>query len=109
MRWLAAELIREAAFEHLKEELPYSIAVEVVTFDESRPDRVHIEANLLVLRDSQKRIVVGRGGEVVRRISMVARQGIEELLGHPVGLRLFVKIDRDWLRKPRRLASLGYR
>ena len=109
LRWLAAELVREAAFEELKEELPYSIAVEVVTFDESRPDRVHIEANILVLRDSQKRIVVGRGGEVVKRISMAARRGVEDLVGLPVGLRLFVKIDRDWLRKPRRLASLGYR
>ena len=109
VRWLVAELIREAAFEALQQELPYAVAVEVVRFDESRDDRVHIDANLLVVRDSQKRIVVGRGGEVVKRISMAARKGAEELLDMPVGLRLFVKIDPDWLRKPRRIAGLGYR
>jgi len=108
VRWLVAELVREAAFDELSQELPYSIAVEVVRFDESRPDRVHIDANILVIRDSQKRIVVGRGGEVVKRISMAARRQVEDLVGMPVGLRLFVKIDRDWLRKPRRISGLGY-
>ena len=108
LRFLAAELVREAAFAELTQELPYCVAVEVVRYDESKPGRVHIEANLLVLRDSQKRIVVGRGGEVVKKIGMTARPQIEELVGLPVGLKLFVKIDPDWLRKPRRLEGLGY-
>ncbi len=108
LRWLVAELVREAAMGELAQELPYSIAVEVTRFDESRGDRVHIDANLLVIRDSQKRIVVGKGGEVVKRISMAARAQVQELVGLPVGLRLFVKIDPDWLRKPRRISGLGY-
>jgi len=108
LRWLVAELVREAAMGELAQELPYSIAVEVTRFDESRGDRVHIDANLLVIRDSQKRIVVGKGGEVVKRISMAARAQVQELVGLPVGLKLFVKIDPDWLRKPRRISGLGY-
>ena len=108
LRWLVAELVREAAFDELAQELPYSIAVEVTRFDESRPGRVHIDANILVIRDSQKRIVVGKGGEIVKRISMAARHQVQELVGVPVGLRLFVKIDPDWLRKPRRISRLGY-
>jgi GTP-binding protein Era len=108
MRWLCAELVREAAFAHLDQELPYSIAVEVTRFDESRPDRLRIAANLLVARESQKRIVVGRGGAMVKRIGIRARASIEAWLGRPVHLDLFVKVDRDWTRNPRRIESLGY-
>ncbi|MFP8873265.1 MAG: GTPase Era [Myxococcota bacterium] len=109
VRWLAAELVREAAFEELEQELPYAIAVEVVRFDESREGRVHIDANVLVSRDSQKRIVVGSGGQVIKRIGIRARRGIEELLDTRVGLKLFVKVDPRWLKSPKRIASLGYR
>jgi GTP-binding protein Era len=108
LRWLAAELIREAVFEELGQELPYQIAVEVVDFDESRPDLVRIRANVLVLRDSQKRIVVGRGGEVVKAIGTRARHQIERLLDSKVFLELRVKIDPKWLKNPKRIKSLGY-
>jgi GTP-binding protein Era len=109
LRFLAAELVREAAFEELVQELPYALAVEVVGFDESRPDGVRIRANLIVERASQKRIVVGTGGEVVKRIGMRARQEVARLLGAPVHLSLWVVVEPDWCRRPARLEALGYR
>ncbi|MGH0036485.1 MAG: GTPase Era [Myxococcota bacterium] len=108
LRWLAAELVREALFEELGQELPYQMAVEVVEFDESRAELVRIRANVLVLRDSQKRIVVGRGGEVVKAIGTRARAQIEKLVGTKVFLELRVKIDPRWLKNPKRIKSLGY-
>jgi len=109
LRWLAGELVREAAFEALGQELPYSMAVEVIRFDESRRDLVHIHANLLVERNSQKRIAVGTGGEMVKRIGTRARRQIERLLSRRVHLQLFVKVDPRWLKSSKRLKGLGYR
>jgi len=108
LRFLAAELIREAAFEALEQELPYSLAVEVVEYDENRPELVRIRANLLVERASQKQIVIGRGGRVIKRIGTRARQEIEQLVGTKVHLDLWVKVEPKWSRKPNRLKSLGY-
>jgi GTP-binding protein Era len=108
MRWLCAEMVREAVFELLDKELPYSMAVEVLRYDESSPKLVRIAANLLVERDSQKRIVVGRGGSMVKKIGIRARRSIEEWLGRKVHLELFVKIDPDWLKSGRRIEELGY-
>ena len=109
LRWLCAELIREAAFEQLDAEIPYGLAVEVLRFDESRPDGVALEANLLVARESQKRIVVGAGGRMVKAIGMRARKQIERLVGRRAHLRLFVKVDPRWSQSPRRMDELGYR
>ncbi len=108
MRWLCAEMIREAVFELLDQELPYSMAVEVLRFDESNPKIVRIGANLLVERDSQKRIVVGRGGRMIKKIGIRARRAIEAWLGRQVHLELFVKIDPGWLKNERRIEALGY-
>jgi GTP-binding protein Era len=107
-RFLVAEEVREAAFEALSQELPYEIAVEIESFDESRPDLVRIRAKLLVVRESQKRIVVGTGGEMVRRIGTRARHAIERRLGRRVHLELWVKVEPDWIQRPNRLKSLGY-
>jgi len=109
LRWLCAELIREAVFECLDQELPYVMAVEVVQFDESGADRVVIHANLLVARESQKRIVVGAGGRTVKGIGMRSRRSLESLLGTRVRLELFVKVDPGWLKSTRRIHELGYR
>ncbi len=109
LRWLCGELIREAVFQCLEQELPYAMAVEVVDFDESRRDRVVIHANLLVERDSQKRIVVGSGGRTVKGIGMRSRKAIEALLGTRVHLQLFVKVDPKWLKSAQRIHELGYR
>lgn len=108
VRWLCAEMIREALLELLDQELPYSMAVEVLRFDESDPRTLRIGANLLVQRDSQKRIVVGRGGAMIKKIGIRARQAIEGWLQRPVHLELFVKVDPGWAKSPRRLEELGY-
>jgi GTP-binding protein Era len=108
MRWLCAEMIREAVFEMLERELPYSMAVEVLRFDESNPRVLKIGANLLVERDSQKRIVVGRGGAMIKKIGTRARHSIQEWLGQQVHLELFVKVDPGWLKTGRRIEELGY-
>jgi len=108
LRFLCAELVREAAFESLGKELPYSMAVEIVSFDESDPARIVIHANLLVERNSQKRIVVGTGGAMVKRIGSRARREIEKLVGGRCHLELFVKVDPKWLKSDRRIESLGY-
>ncbi len=108
LRFLAAELVREVAFEELAQEVPYSLAVEIDSFDESRPDGVRIRANLLVERSSQKPIVLGRGGERIKAIGSEARRRIGALLDRPVHLALWVKVEPRWSRRPKRLKSLGY-
>lgn len=108
LRFLVAELVREAAFECLEEEVPYGVAVEIRSFDESRADRVRIAADLLVERASQKGIVLGKGGAMIKRIGVAARPQIETLLGKHVYLELWVKYAPDWSRRPNRLRSLGY-
>jgi GTP-binding protein Era len=108
LRFLAAERVREAVFEEVGQEVPYATAVEVEAFDESRPDLVRIRARLLVERESQKAILVGRGGAMIRRIGTRARREIEGLLGSRVFLDLRVKAEPGWSRRPRRLRALGY-
>jgi GTP-binding protein Era len=108
LRFLVAEQVRESATESLGQELPYALAVEVTDFDESRPDITVIRANLLIARNSQKRIVVGKGGEMIRRIGTRARPEIERLVGGKVHLALFVKVDPKWLKSRKRIESLGY-
>jgi len=109
MRFLGAERIREAAIGLLSDELPHAIAVEIRDWDVSDPKCTRIRADLLVERESQKRIVVGQGGRGIKQIGIRARAAIEALVGGRVHLELFVKVDRDWSRSPRRLAELGYR
>jgi GTP-binding protein Era len=109
LRFLAAELVREAVFEELEQELPYAVAVEIESFDESRPELVAIRATLLVERESQKRIAVGRGGAQIKRIGQRARAALEALLGRQVHLALWVRVEPRWPRSKKRLAELGYR
>jgi GTP-binding protein Era len=108
VRFLAAELVREAAFLLLRQEIPYGLAVEVTEFDESRPDLVRIRATLLVARDSQKQIVIGAGGAMIREIGTQARAGIERLLGTRVHLELWVKVEPRWSERRKRIEDLGY-
>ncbi|WP_436701333.1 GTPase Era [Nocardioides sp. BYT-33-1] len=110
---LAAELIREAALDGVRDELPHSIAVvvEEMGLREGRPDDkplLDIHANLYVERDSQKGIMIGRKGARLRQVGTAARQQIEALLGTPVYLDLHVKIAKDWQRDPRQLRKLGF-
>jgi GTP-binding protein Era len=110
---LVAELIREAALEGVRDELPHSIAVvvEEMNLREGRPaDKplLDIHANLFVERDSQKGIVIGHKGSRLRSVGTAARTQIEKLLGTPVYLDLHVKIAKDWQRDPRQLRKLGF-
>jgi GTP-binding protein Era len=110
---LVAELIREAALDGLRDELPHSVAVvvEEMGLREERPaDKplLDIHANLYVERDSQKGIMIGPKGSRLRTIGTTARKQIEALLGTPVYLDLHVKIAKDWQRDPRQLRKLGF-
>ena len=110
---LVAELIREAALDGVRDELPHSIAVlvEEMGLREDRPaDKplLDIHANLYVERSSQKGIVIGHKGARLRQVGTVARKQIEALLGTPVYLDLHVKIAKDWQRDPRQLRKLGF-
>jgi GTP-binding protein Era len=108
LRFLAAELVREAAIAELSQEIPYSTAVEIEGFDESRSDLVRIRANVVVERRSQKGIVIGKGGSTIKRIGIRARRSIEELLETKVHLDLWVKVEPRWWKRSRRRKSLGY-
>ncbi|MFV8756014.1 GTPase Era [Nannocystaceae bacterium ST9] len=107
MRWHASELIRGVLFEQLGQELPYSSAVTIRSYEEgSKGDR--IEASIHVERDSQKGIVIGAKGKMIKAISMSAREKIAKLTGRPCALFLEVRVDSDWTRDPRKLERLGY-
>jgi len=108
-----AELIREAALEGVNDELPHSIAVvveEIVPREGRSADRplTDVRAFLFVERDSQKAIVIGKGGSRLKYVGTKARKGIEELLGVPVYLDLHVKIAKDWQKDPKQLRRLGF-
>jgi GTP-binding protein Era len=107
---LVAELIREAALEGVRDELPHSIAVviEEMVAREGRDDLLDVHANLYVERQSQKGIVIGKGGERLRKVGTDARRQIEKLLGTKIYLDLHVKIAKDWQRDPRQLRKLGF-
>jgi GTP-binding protein Era len=107
VRHFAAEFVREACFEELSEELPYSIAVTVEEFRESE-DPVYISAHIHVERESQKGIVIGRGGTMIRNLGRKARIKIERLLERPVYLDLRVKVSPNWRRRRGRLKLFGY-
>jgi len=108
LRFLAAERVREAAFQELADELPYELAVEVEEFDESRPEITRIRANLLVRRASQKAIVIGVGGRQIKAIGTRARKSLEKFMEGRVHLELWVKVDPSWFKKRKRVSSLGY-
>jgi GTPase len=107
-RTLAQELVREQVFLVARDEVPYGAATLIERFEE-RPEQglVVIGATILVARPSHKGIVIGAGGERLREIGTLARQGLERLLGMRVFLELFVRVEPGWTDNPRRLAELG--
>src|SRR6058998_642789 len=107
LRFFAAEFVREAAFELLHEELPYSVACEIDEFREGA-EPVYIRAVLYVERDSQKGIVIGEGGRTIKALGAAARAKIEALLGKRVFLDLHVKVLPKWRRDAPSLKRLGY-
>ncbi|OKH79018.1 GTPase Era [Mycobacterium sp. SWH-M3] len=107
---LMAELIREAALEGVRDELPHSLAVVIDEVEprEGRDDLIEVHAILYVERDSQKGIVIGKGGARLREVGTAARTQIEKLLGTKVYLDLRVKIAKNWQRDPKQLGRLGF-
>jgi GTPase len=110
---MVAELVREAALEGVRDELPHSLAVVVdeISMREggSGPNPLlDVRVHLFVERDSQKAIVIGRGGSRLRHVGTEARKGIEALLGNRVYLDLHVKVAKDWQRDPKQLRRLGF-
>jgi GTP-binding protein Era len=107
---LMAELIREAALEGVRDELPHSLAVVIdeVAAREGRDDLIDVHAILYVERDSQKGIVIGRGGARLKEVGSNARRQIERLLGTKVYLELRVKVAKNWQQDPKQLGRLGF-
>jgi len=101
------ELIREATLEGVSDELPHSIAVTIDEMGEREDGLMQIFANLWVERDSQKGIMIGKGGQKLKGIGALARTGIQELMGRPVYLSLQVKVSKEWQRDPKKLDKLG--
>ena len=109
MRFIAKEVIREKLFEQLEEEIPYSVAVQIEEYKED-PEKnlVRIRADVLVERESQKGIVIGRGGALLKKVGTAARLELEKETGARVYLELFVKVEREWSRSETMLRRLGY-
>ena len=107
---LIAELIREAALEGVRDELPHSLAVlvEEMLPHEGRDDMLDVHAILYVERSSQKGIIIGKGGARLKEVGTAARRQIEALLGTKIYLELHVKVAKDWQRDPRQLRKLGF-
>ena len=108
LRTLAAELIREQVLHFTHQEVPHSVAVQVRRFEEREEGPIYIEAHIFVERESQKGIVIGRGGRMLKQIGQAAREEIERLLEHQVYLDLWVKTRYKWRRNERELRRLGY-
>jgi len=106
VRFLAAEIVREKLFLELRQELPYSTAVEIEHWAEE-PERVVINAVVYVARDTHKSMVIGKGGAMLKKIGSAARVEIEELLEQKVRLELWVKVRQDWTEDPGFLRALG--
>jgi GTP-binding protein Era len=106
-KFVAQELIREQLYHQLGKELPYACAVQIETWDEKKGE-LTIGAVVIVERDSQKAIVVGRAGSRVRELGIAARTELARVFGKPVHLKLFVKVLEEWSREERELAKLGY-
>jgi GTP-binding protein Era len=108
-REIAADLIRESALLKLRDEVPHGIAVRVDEFKERENGMVYMAATIFVERESQKGIVIGEGGKMLKQIGTRARQEIESMGGHKVFLELRVKVEKDWRNNENVLKRLGYR
>ena len=107
-RDIAAELIREQVLLHLKQEVPHSVAVVVEQYDERKSGTVHIAATIYVERDSQKGILIGSGGQMLKQISADARHSIQRLLDCKVYLEVWVKVRKNWRDDDREVRRMGY-
>lgn len=107
MRHLAAEITREKIFRQLHQELPYQSTVETDTWTERRDKSIRIEQTIFVERESQRKIVLGKGGATIKSIGADSRKEIAEIVGQPVHLFLFVKVRENWGDDPNRYREMG--
>ena len=107
LRFLASEITREKLYERLHDELPYASTVETETWEERKDGSVRIGQIIFVERDSQKMIVLGKGGQAIKQIGQLARTELEQLLERKVHLFLFVKVRENWAEDPERLRNMG--
>ena len=107
-RFIAGELIREAALHVLHQEVPHALAVQVTEFKRRRENLTYVSANLILERPSQKKIVIGEKGQTLKAIGQIARPQIEELVETKVYLDLWVKVRPKWRKKEDELRWLGY-
>ena len=108
-RFIAAEIIREKVFRLTGEEIPYAVAVTVESFKKrTDKDIVDIHAAIHVERDSQKGIIIGKAGRMLKRIGERAREDIERMVGHKVFLKLWVRVQKNWTRDERAIRRFGY-
>lgn len=106
---IAAEMIREKVVRFTGEEIPYAIAVTVEAFKKRQgKDLIDIKATIHVEKESQKAIIIGKGGDMLRRIGQHAREEIEPMVGHQIFLSLFVRVEKNWTRDPKAIQRLGY-
>ena len=108
-RFFVSEIIREKIFQQFKKEVPYSTTVDIVKFTEREAKKHFISADIIVERDSQKGILIGKQGQMLKRLGSTARISIEEFIGHEVFLELHVKVRSNWRENPNWLSRLGYK
>lgn len=108
LRFIAAEQIREQCLNLFKHEIPHGIAVDITSFKEG-DDLCTIEAEIICERASHKGIIIGKGGQTLKKIGVGARTEIERIMGKKVMLKLFVKVEENWRDKPDKLKNLGYK
>lgn len=108
-RFFVSELIREQVLELYRKEIPYSVEVDIIEYKErGESEKIYIHAEIVIERDSQKGILIGKGGEALKKLGGRARLSIEEFLGQGVFLELFVKVRKDWRSNEARLRGFGY-
>lgn len=107
--FVVSELIREQILHRTREEVPHSIAVTIDSMRKDENDKVHVYANVIVERKSQKGIIIGKSGKMLKAIGTDARKEIENLLGSKVYLELWVKIEKNWRDKQRMIQNFGYK
>lgn len=107
MRFFVSEIIREKIFLHCDKEIPYSCQVEIEEYKEE-PNLTRIRALIVVERDSQRGIIIGKGGDMIKRIGRDARKEIEKFIDQKVFLETYVKVDKDWRSTENKLKKYGY-
>jgi GTP-binding protein Era len=107
--FIVSELIREKILHMTEQEVPHSIAVITENMKRDEFDKVHIQATIVVERDSQKGIIIGKGGKMLKNIGIKSRKDIENLLGNKVYLELWVKVQKNWRDKNKDLQNFGYK